>query len=189
MLSKNDRVVCYRAGFTLAERCIKGYDDVEETLKRAMSSLRRGVDIRFKREIIFFRIFTVYFVLRALDDERFECFLMAFQKFLDEHLDKRLVDKVQDKLIEYGDKFLTETDGHFTLTITDTIVDELLINSGVSVKDYFNVDYTELRRAFNEDCRKNTFWSEGMAKLLLMSEEERVKSFEALDTLAKLKFF
>ena len=187
MSSSEDLTACFAAGTVMAEKCVQGYADIEKKYNYATSSLRPSVYLNFKRELIYFRIFIAYFEFQTqLNKENFEYFLLGFKECLTDTWDSRLVDGVQHKLKKYGEKFIVKENTYLKLSVTDGIVDELLVNSGFSVEDYISFDRTELKRIFRIDLQVHKLQIDRFLGLLLMNDKERAQALKELGNLPPL---
>lgn len=190
MSPSDDISVYFAAGAIVAEKCVYGCKGIEENYNYGSSNLRTSVYLKFKREIIYFRIFISYFEFQTeLDKTSFEYFLTGFQDWLKNNWDNRLLDRVQDKLNEYGKKFIVQENNYLQLKVTDNIVDELLINSGFDVDDYFSFDRTELKRIFRVDLKAHKIILDRFINLLLMDSKERLYSLKEMSQMPPLTIY
>ena len=112
--------------------------------------------------------------------------MLGFKECLTDTWDSRLVDGVQHKLKKYGEKFIVKENTYLKLSVTDGIVDELLINSGFSVEDYISFDRTELKRIFRIDLQVHKLQIDRFLGLLLMNDKERAQALKELGNLPPL---
>ena len=157
-------------GAVVAERCVTGSDDSAVKLKQAAMDLKDDVYERFKIELIHCRIYIAFHIFKyELDiknyanlDDKFENWWAGFQLWLSKNWTKPIYEVMQ-KIETYSRIFSLKGSRYSELVLDDSILDDLLINSGIKTSELSHFDTTDLKKIFIEDCIEHQSYIDTMA--------------------------